>query len=70
MASHVAPTDAAVWKVVKSLGDTVAEGEEIVILESMKMEIPVVAEQDGIVTKLYVEEGQPVEEDDLIADVD
>ncbi|MBU2670837.1 biotin/lipoyl-binding carrier protein [Actinoplanes bogorensis] len=58
---------ANVWKVVASTGDTVAEGDTLVILESMKMEIPVVAETDGTVAELSVHEGDVVQEGDLIA---
>lgn len=58
---------ANVWKVVVKEGDTVEEGAELVILESMKMEIPVIAESDGVVTSLAVNEGDVVQEGDLIA---
>jgi biotin carboxyl carrier protein len=58
---------ANVWKVVVSQGDTVAEGDTLVILESMKMEIPVVAEAGGTVTDLRVGEGDVVQEGDVIA---
>jgi biotin carboxyl carrier protein len=58
---------ANVWKVVVSAGDPVADGDTLVILESMKMEIPVVAESDGTVTELAVAEGDVVQEGDLIA---
>ncbi|TKG64931.1 biotin/lipoyl-binding carrier protein [Prauserella endophytica] len=69
-AESLAPADGLVWKIVKKAGDTVKQGEEIVILESMKMEIPVTAEADGTITRLLVEEGQAVEEDDTIAEVE
>ena len=58
---------ANVWKVVAIPGDTVAEGDTLVILESMKMEIPVLAEESGTVTSLGVSEGDVVQEGDLIA---
>ncbi|WP_208813592.1 biotin/lipoyl-binding carrier protein [Micromonospora echinofusca] len=58
---------ANVWKVVVSTGDTVSEGDTLVILESMKMEIPVVAESDGVVEQLAVNEGDVVQDGDLIA---
>ena len=58
---------ANVWKGVVSQGDTVAEGDTLVILESMKMEIPVVAEAGGTVTDLRVGEGDVVQEGDVIA---
>ena len=49
---------ANVWKVVATAGDTVAEGDTLVILESMKMEIPVVAESDGVVEQLVGQRGR------------
>ena len=58
---------ANVWKVVVAAGDTVADGDTLVILESMKMEIPVLAEGDGTVTEMAVAEGDTVNEEDLIA---
>jgi len=58
---------ANVWKIVASVGDEVSEGDTLVILESMKMEIPVVAESDGVVQQIAVSEGDVVQEDDLIA---
>ena len=58
---------ANVWKVVASAGDTVADGDTLVILESMKMEIPVLAEATGTVSTLAVAEGDVVQEGDLIA---
>lgn len=58
---------ANVWKVVAAEGDTVADGDPLVILESMKMEIPVLAAGGGIVTAMHVAEGDVVQEGDLIA---
>ena len=58
---------ANVWKVVAGAGDEVTEGDTLVILESMKMEIPVVAESDGVVRQLAVNEGDVVQDGDLIA---
>ncbi|MGH3272785.1 MAG: biotin/lipoyl-binding carrier protein [Streptosporangiaceae bacterium] len=58
---------ANVWKVVAAAGDSVADGDTLVILESMKMEIPVLAEGGGVITKLAVAEGDVVQEGDLIA---
>jgi acetyl-CoA carboxylase biotin carboxyl carrier protein len=58
---------ANVWKVVVAAGDTVDDGDTLVILESMKMEIPVVAESSGTITELAVAEGDVVQEGDLIA---
>jgi len=61
---------ANVWKVVAAAGDPVADGDTLVILESMKMEIPVLAEGGGTLTRLAVAEGDVVQEGDLIAVID
>ena len=58
---------ANVWKVVVAQGDAVSEGDTLVILESMKMEIPVIAESSGTVSELRVSEGDVVQEGDVIA---
>jgi biotin carboxyl carrier protein len=58
---------ANVWKVVAAEGDSVADGDTLVILESMKMEIPVLTESAGTLTRLAVAEGDVVQEGDLIA---
>jgi biotin carboxyl carrier protein len=58
---------ANVWKVVVAAGDSVADGDTLVILESMKMEIPVVTETAGTVQELRVNEGDVVQEGDVIA---
>jgi biotin carboxyl carrier protein len=60
---------ANVWKVLVSEGDRVDDGDTLVILESMKMEIPILAEESGTVTKLHVAEGDVVQEDELIAEI-
>jgi biotin carboxyl carrier protein len=58
---------ANVWKVVASEGDELEDGDTLVILESMKMEIPVLAEGGGKLTRLAVAEGDVIQEGDLIA---
>ena len=58
---------ANVWKVVVAAGDTVEDGDTLVILESMKMEIPVITETAGTVSALHVAEGDVVQEGDVIA---
>jgi biotin carboxyl carrier protein len=58
---------ANVWKVVIAEGATVEDGDTLVILESMKMEIPVIAETSGTVSSLRVNEGDVVQEGDVIA---
>jgi acetyl-CoA carboxylase biotin carboxyl carrier protein len=59
--AHITGT---VWKVEVSLGDAVEEGDTVVILESMKMEMPVEAEDEGTVKEILVQEGQSVSEGD------
>jgi acetyl-CoA carboxylase biotin carboxyl carrier protein len=58
---------ANVWKVLVSEGASVDDGDTLVILESMKMEIPVVAESSGTVGQVKVAEGDVVQEGDVIA---
>jgi acetyl-CoA carboxylase biotin carboxyl carrier protein len=57
----------SVWKVLVGPGDAVAAGDTIVILESMKMEIPVLSERAGTVQEMHVTEGEVLQEGDLIA---
>ena len=70
MANVEAEMVANVWKVLVAPGTSVAEGDTLVILESMKMEIPVVAPQGGTVTSVNVVEGGVVQEGDVIAVVE
>jgi acetyl-CoA carboxylase biotin carboxyl carrier protein len=58
---------ANVWKVAVRAGDTVAAGDPLVILESMKMEIPVESPSAGTVSEVRVEEGAVVQEGDVLA---
>jgi biotin carboxyl carrier protein len=55
----------SVWKVEVTVGDTVAEDDPLVILESMKMEIPLVAPRSGVVKEILVAEGEPIAEGDI-----
>jgi acetyl-CoA carboxylase biotin carboxyl carrier protein len=55
-----------VWKIEVTIGDRVSDGDTVVILESMKMEIPVEAEDDGVVKEIRCEEGQSVSEGDVL----
>jgi len=55
-----------VWKIEVSVGDPVQEGDTVLILESMKMEMPIEAEDDGTVAEIRVEEGQTVKEGDVL----
>ena len=65
--AHITGT---VWKVEVSVGQKVAAGDVLVILESMKMEIPVITEVPGVVRELHVAPEQTVQEGDLIALID
>jgi acetyl-CoA carboxylase biotin carboxyl carrier protein len=56
-----------VWKMVASVGDHLEEDQEILILESMKMEIPVAASEAGRVTEVLVSEGQIITEGTVVA---
>jgi acetyl-CoA carboxylase biotin carboxyl carrier protein len=57
--AHITGT---VWKIEVKEGDTVTEGTVVAILESMKMEMPVEAEDEGVVEEILVQEGQAVTE--------
>lgn len=70
MAEIRAEMVANVWKLVAAEGSTVDVGDEICVLESMKMEIPVVAGSAGVLARFAVGEGDAVQEGDLIAVVD
>jgi acetyl-CoA carboxylase biotin carboxyl carrier protein len=55
-----------IWKIERAVGDVVAEEDVLLIIESMKMEIPLEAPCDGRVGEIRVEEGQSVEEGDIL----
>ncbi|HEX5145608.1 MAG TPA: biotin/lipoyl-binding carrier protein [Conexibacter sp.] len=61
--AHITGT---VWRVEVAVGDSVDEGDTVVILESMKMEMPVEAEDPGVVKEIRCEEGQAVSEGDTL----
>ena len=65
--AHITGT---VWKIEKKVGESVDEGETIVILESMKMEMPVESPAKGKVKEIRCSEGQAVEEGAVLAVVD
>ena len=66
MADIEAHITGTVWKIEVKVGDDVSEGDTVVILESMKMEMPVEAEDDGKVAEIRCEEGQSVSEGDVL----
>jgi acetyl-CoA carboxylase biotin carboxyl carrier protein len=63
VAAHITGT---VWKIEVKVGDKVSAGQTLVILESMKMEMPIEAEQDGEVKEIRCKESQPVNEGDVL----
>ena len=65
--AHITGT---VWKIECEVGQRVAEGDTLVILESMKMEMPVESEDDGTVSEIVCEEGQAVSEGDTLVVLD
>ena len=56
-----------VWKISANEGDTVTEGQVLVILESMKMEIPILSPEDGVLKELRIKEGDVTTEGDVVA---
>ncbi|GAB2899868.1 biotin/lipoyl-binding carrier protein [Paralcaligenes sp. KSB-10] len=60
----------SMWKVLCKVNQRVAKGDEIFIVESMKMEIPVLAEEDGLIVEILVNEGQTITEGQLMARVE
>jgi len=61
--AHITGT---VWRIEVAVGDTVEEGDTVVILESMKMEMPVEAEDPGVVKEIRCAEGQAVSEGETL----
>ena len=60
----------SVWKVEVAVGQAVVEGDTLVIVESMKMEIPISAPASGVVTEIFVAEGEPVADDQVVVHLD
>jgi acetyl-CoA carboxylase biotin carboxyl carrier protein len=65
--AHITGT---VWKIEVKVGDSVEEGDTVAILESMKMEMPVEAEDEGTVKAILVEEGQSVSEGETLVELE
>ena len=57
---------AIVWKISVEIGDKINEGQEVIILESMKMEIPIISDTTGVVESILVEEGDTIKEDQIV----
>ncbi|MCW3010003.1 MAG: biotin/lipoyl attachment protein [Solirubrobacterales bacterium] len=70
MANVEAHITGTVWKVECKVGDTIEEGDTVVILESMKMEMPVEAEDAGTVKAILCAEGQAVSEGDALVELE
>ena len=56
----------SIWKILVKVGDIVQEGDQLLICESMKMEIPVEAEEGGIIFEIKVNEGDLIKDDDIL----
>ncbi|MBM3154174.1 MAG: biotin/lipoyl-binding carrier protein [Chloroflexi bacterium] len=67
MTEILSPITGSVWKIITQTGAQVNEGDTVVILESMKMEIKVKAPHNGKVTEIKVKESDSILEDDIIA---
>ena len=70
MAQITAHITGTIFKIEKQVGESVAEGEDVIILESMKMEIPLESPIAGVVKEICVEVGQVVEEGTVLAVVE
>ena len=60
----------SVWKIAVEIGEKITEGQVLIVLESMKMEIPVIATASGTVTEILVMENDIIEEDQPVVTVD
>jgi acetyl-CoA carboxylase biotin carboxyl carrier protein len=65
--AHITGT---VWKIEKKVGDSVSEGETVIILESMKMEMPVEAPCGGTIASIAIKEGEAVDEGKVLATIE
>lgn len=70
MAEIKAHITGTVYKILKKVGDQVKKGDEILLLESMKMEIPLESPIDGTITEIRFEVGKPVDEGAVIVVVE
>ncbi len=67
MSEVVSPMGGKIWEVKVKPGDTINEGDEVIIIESMKMELPVLSEVSGTVKKVNCKKGDAVQADDVVA---
>lgn len=70
MSQIVSSMAGTVFQVLVSVGEAVADGQDVVILESMKMEVPVSADAAGTIQKIHVEPGDFVNEGDVLIDLE
>jgi acetyl-CoA carboxylase biotin carboxyl carrier protein len=70
MSQIVSSMAGTVFQVLVSVGETVSDGQDVVILESMKMEVPVSADATGTIQKIHVEPGDFVNEGDVLIDLE
>ncbi len=70
MADIKAHITGTIWKIEVKVGDEVEEDDVLIILESMKMEMPIEAENDGTITELLTAEGDAVQEGQILARMD
>lgn len=66
MAEIKAPMGGKVIKVSVNVGDSIAEDDEVAVLEAMKMEMPILSEEDGTVAEVKVSAGETVEAEQVI----
>ena len=60
----------SVWKINCNVGDVIEEGQELLVIESMKMEIPITSNVSGTVISILVDEGEMVNEDQKLIELD
>lgn len=70
MAKVVTNMAGNLWKLLVQVGDKVEEGQDVAILESMKMEIPVAAEESGTVKEIMKNEGDFVDEGEVLMELE
>lgn len=70
MAQITADMAGTVFQILVAVGDTVTDGQDVIVLESMKMEVPVASTLDGRVSKILVQPGDFVNEGDVLCDVE
>ena len=69
MPEVIAPITGLIWKIRVATGDTVAVEQVVVVIESMKLEIPVESEHAGVVSRIAVAEGDAVMEGDVLIEL-